>query len=360
MLSGRREGYAYSRWGSVTSTALESAISTLVGGGRTMVTASGMAANFAALQAAGLKSGATLLASREIYGNTYDIIKGHFSNCGAECVFADFGDLDGLEKVMKILRPQVVFFEVLTNPALTVLDAPRIISLSHSLGAKVVVDNTFATPYLCRPFMEGADYEVHSLTKYINGHGDVLGGSVTCAEKDFNALESIICTQGNVLSPDCARLIQRGLATFPLRMEKHCENALAIARYLVARPEISRVRYPGLETDPHHAAAAQLFAPRRYGGMLCFDLKEETKDAAFAFMDSLSLITPSGSLGDVKSLIIHPSSTTHKSLSPEEKLKLGIRSSTLRLSAGIENKEDIIRDLEKGFEKLACRGGESR
>jgi cystathionine beta-lyase/cystathionine gamma-synthase len=183
---------------------------------------------------------------------------------------------------------------------------------------------------------------------------------VTCAEKDFNALESIICTQGNVLSPDSARLIQRGLATFPLRMEKHCENALAIAQYLAARPEISRVRYPGLETDPHHAAAARLFAPRRYGGMLCFDLKEETKDAAFAFMDSLSLITPSGSLGDVKSLIIHPSSTTHKSLSPEEKLALGIRSSTLRLSAGIENKEDIIRDLEKGFEKLARRGEGSR
>lgn len=357
MLSGRREGYAYSRWGSVTATALESAISTLVGGGRTMVAASGMAANFAALQAAGIRNGTTLLASREIYGNTYDIIKGHFSDSGARCEFADFGDLGGLERTMRALRPQAVFFEVLTNPSLTVLDAPKIIALSHSLGARVVVDNTFATPYLYRPFADGADYEVHSLTKYLNGHGDVLGGSVTCADKDFAALESIICTQGNVLSPDSARLIQRGLATFPLRMERHCENAMAIARYLSAQPEVGRVRYPGLEADPHHAAAARLFAPNRFGGMLCFDLREETKDAAFFFMDSLSLITPSGSLGDVKSLVIHPSSTTHKSLGPEEKKKLGIGPATLRLSAGIETKEDIIRDLDQAFERLSRRGG---
>jgi cystathionine gamma-synthase/methionine-gamma-lyase len=349
MLEGERDGYAYSRWGSVTNSALESAISTLVGGGVTIAASSGMAANFAAFQAAGLRRGATLLASREIYGNSYDIIKNHFEKNGARCVFADFKDLSALELTMERERPDVVFFEVLSNPTLSVIDSPKIIAAAHKVGAKVVVDNTFATPYLYRPLLDGTDYETHSLTKYLNGHGDALGGSITCAPSDFRNLETIVCTQGAVLSPDAAKMIARGMKTFVLRMRQHCANAKALADYLSGRKEVERIVFPGLQSHPGHETAIRLFRPGEYGGMLCFDLKGAGKTECFRFIDELRLVTPAGSLGDVKSLIVHPSSTTHHSLSVEEKRQAGISESMVRVSAGIEEPEDLIEDFDRAL-----------
>jgi len=353
MLEGKRGGNAYSRWGTVTNAALESALSTLIGGGTTITTSSGMAANFAALQAAGLRCGRTALVSREIYGNTYDILKNHFERGGARCLFADFKDQAALEDTMAAERPDVVFFEVLANPTLSVIDAPRVIAAAHAVGAKVVVDNTFATPYLYRAFVEGADFETHSLTKYLNGHGDALGGSITCGAEEFGNLENIVCTQGCVLSPDAARLIQRGLATFALRMRQHCACAAALAVFLAGAREIENVRFPGLPSHHTHGVAKKLFRPGEYGGMLCFDLKGAGKDEAFRFIDALRLITPAGSLGDVKSLIVHPSSTTHHSLGVEEKRRIGISDSTLRLSAGIEDPEDLLEDLKAALKAIA-------
>jgi cystathionine gamma-synthase len=355
MLKGEREGYAYSRWGTVTNSALESALSTLLGGGATITTSSGMAANFAALQAAGLGKGKTLLVSREIYGNTYDIIKNHFERNGARCLFADFKDGAALETLIDKERPDVVFFEVLANPTLSVIDAPRVIAAAHAAGARVVVDNTFATPYLYRPFLDGADFEAHSLTKYINGHGDALGGSITCRPGEFRNLESVVCTQGSVLSPDAARMIQRGLSTFALRLRQHCSNAEALALFLAGRPEIENVRFPGLESHPTHAVAKKLFEGRGYGGMLCFDLRGRGKEDAFRFVDALRLVTPAGSLGDVKSLIVHPSSTTHHGLSAEEKLAIGITDSTLRLSVGIEDVGDLLEDIEEALKTIGSK-----
>jgi len=353
MLEGKRGGNAYSRWGTVTNAALESALSTLIGGGTTITTSSGMAANFAALQAAGLRGGRTALVSREIYGNSYDVLKNHFERGGARCVFADFKDEAALKALIAAERPDVVFFEVLANPTLSVIDAPSVIAAAHAAGAKVVVDNTFATPYLYRPFLDGADFETHSLTKYLNGHGDALGGSITCGPAEFGNLENIVCTQGSVLSPDAARLIQRGLATFALRMRRHCSNAKTLAAFLAGSAEIENVRFPGLPSHSTHGVAKKLFRPGEYGGMLCFDLKGRGKDEAFRFIDALRLITPAGSLGDVISLIVHPSSTTHHSLNAEEKLKIGISDSTLRLSAGIEDQEDLLEDLQRALKAMA-------
>lgn len=352
MLAGQREGYAYSRWGTVTNSALECALSTLLGGGVTITTSSGMAANFAALQAAGLRGGATALVSREIYGNTYDILKNHYERGGARCVFADFKDRAGLERLIQEEKPNVVFFEVLANPTLSVIDAPFVIAAAHGVGAKVVVDNTFATPYLYHPFLDGADFETHSLTKYLNGHGDALGGSITCGQEEFGNLESIVCTQGSVLSPDAARLIQRGLATFALRMRQHCSNAKTLATFLSGMAAVENVRFPGLRSHPTHSVAKRLFKPCEYGGMLCFDLMDKGKEDAFRFIDALRLITPAGSLGDVKSLIVHPSSTTHHSLSVEEKRSIGISESTLRLSVGIEDPEDLLEDLKRALKAI--------
>ena len=351
MLAGKREGYAYSRWGTITNTALESALSTLIGG-MTITTSSGMAANFAALQAVGLRNGKTILVSREIYGNTYDILKNHYESGGARCVFADFKDGAGLKELIAVEKPDVVFFEVLANPTLSVIDAPLVIEAAHAAGAKVVVDNTFATPYLYKPFIDGADFETHSLTKYINGHGDALGGSITCKPEDFRNLENIVCTQGSVLSPDAARLIQRGLATFALRMRQHCSNAKTLAAFLAGTPAVENVRFPGLRSHPTHSVARRLFKPCEYGGMLCFDLMDKGKEDAFRFIDALKLVTPAGSLGDVKSLIVHPSSTTHHSLSAEEKSRIGISDSTLRLSVGVEDPEDLLEDLKRALKAI--------
>lgn len=352
MLEGKREGYAYSRWGTVTNAALERALSTLIGGGTTITTSSGMSANFAALQAAGLRSGKTLVASREIYGNTYDIVRNHFEKNGVRCVFLDLKEGQSAGEAIRRERPDVVFFEVLANPTLSVLDAPAIIAAAHEVGAKVVVDNTFATPYLYRAFMDGVDYETHSLTKYINGHGDALGGSITCRPEEFGNLESIVCTQGCVLSPDAAGLILRGLKTFAVRMRQHCANARAIAAFLQERPEVEKLRFPGLASHPGHGVASRLFKAGEYGGMLCFDLRGCGKAESFAFIDSLRLVTPAGSLGDVTSLIVHPSSTTHHSLSREEKLRIGITDSTLRLSVGIEDPEDLLADIGRALSEL--------
>jgi len=351
-LKGERDGYAYSRWGTFTNSALEEAISSLVGGGSTITTASGMAANFAALQAAGLRSGKTLLASKEIYGNSYDIVRDYFERNGSRCVFTDFKDIEALEQTMEREQPEVVFFEVLANPTLSVIDAPRVIALTHAAGAKVVIDNTFATPYLYRPFLDGADYETHSLTKYINGHGDALGGSITCGQENFRDLESLVCTQGCVLSPDNAQMIARGMKTFALRMRQHCANASALASFLVGRAEITKVRYPGLGSHPTNSIAKRLFTSGEFGGMLCFDLAFGGKAKSFALIDALRLMTPAGSLGDVKSLIVHPSSTTHHGLSAEEKERIGIGESTLRVSVGIEDPRDLIRDFERALNEI--------
>lgn len=351
-LNGEREGYAYSRWGTFTNSALEEAISSLIGGGSTITTASGMAANFSALQAAGLHSGKTLLASRDIYGNSYDVIRDYFERNGALCLFADFKDAGALENTIERERPDVVFFEVLANPTLSVIDAPRVIALAHAAGAKVVIDNTFATPYLYRPFLDGADYETHSLTKYINGHGDALGGSITCSQEDFRDLQSLVCTQGCVLSPDNAQMIARGMKTFALRMRQHCANASALASFLAGRAEIANVKYPGLSSHPTNAIARKLFRSGEFGGMLCFDLAAGSKAKSFALIDALRLVTPAGSLGDVKSLIVHPSSTTHHGLSAEEKERIGIGESTLRVSVGIEDPGDLIRDFERALDGI--------
>lgn len=352
LLEGQRPGYAYVRWGSPTNAALEIALSTLVGGGRTLAMASGMAADYLALHAAGTGSGKTLLLSREIYGNTYDIVKNAYEEFGVRCIFADFNDLAGLQVKMRSEKPAVVFFEVLTNPMLSVIDAPQVIAMAHAVGAKVVVDNTFATPYLYRPFLDGADFVTHSLTKYINGHGDVMGGSITCREEEFERLEYLACTQGALLSPDCARQVMRGMKTFALRMRQQCENAKALASFLAEQPAVCNLRFPGLPSHPAHQTAKRLFRNDQFGGMVCFDLAGGDKEKCFRFIDALKIAIPAGSLGDVFTLVVHPSSTTHHSLSQEEKQTVGISDATIRVSVGIEDSSDLLNDFSLALDRV--------
>jgi cystathionine beta-lyase/cystathionine gamma-synthase len=308
---------------------LERAISTLERAEVTHVCSSGMAASHLALLTAGAGRDELILCSSDVYGSVYTMVENIFPHLGARSILMDFTDLNRLEHVIKREGPRIVYFEVVTNPLTKVIDAPSVIEIAHRYGATVIVDNTFTTPYLLKPFELGADFVSHSVTKFLSGHGDVLAGSVSCHRKDFDKLHDMLIQVGCTLGPNEAWLALRGLKTFPLRMERHCANALEIARFLENHPLIERVRYPGL---PSHC----------------------DKDVAFRFLDSLKIVLPATTLGDVYSLIVNPARSTHHWLSEEDLAAIGIGIGTFRMSVGIENVEDLKEDLDqalKAFQK---------
>jgi len=354
----RKPGYVYSRDGTPTNNTLERALSTLEGAEVTHVCASGMAASHLALLAAGAGRDELILCSSDVYGSVYTMVEKIFPHLGARSILMGFLDLDRLEDVVKRERPRVVYFEVMTNPLTRIVDAPAIIELAHRYGTRVIVDNTFTTPYLLRPFEIGADFVVHSVTKFLAGHGDVLAGSVSCYRQDFYRLHDLFIQVGCTLGPNEAWLALRGLKTFALRMERHCANALEIARFLESHPLVERVRYPGLPSHPQHDTARRIFRPSRYGAMLSFDIAGCDKDTAFRFLDALRIVLPATTLGDVSSLIVNPARTTHHWLSEEELAGLGIGIGTFRMSVGIESVEDLKGDLDQALR--ACQSTVAR
>ncbi len=349
----RKPGYVYARSGSPTHTALERALATLERGEVCMSTASGMAASHLALLTAGAGKEGLILCSTDVYGSVYTMVDNVFPHLGAPSILMDFTDLDRLEQAILRERPQVVYFEVVTNPMTKVIDAPAVIELAHRVGATVVVDNTFTTPFLLRPFELGADLVTHSVSKFLSGHGDVLAGAVLCRRKDFDCLHDMLIQVGCTLGPNEAWLALRGLKTFLLRMERHCANALAVARFLESHPLIARVRYPGLPSHPHHAVAARIFPDGRYGAMLNFDIADCDQAQAFRFLDALRLVLPATTLGDIYSLIVNPARTTHHWLGEDQLAAIGISAGTFRMSVGIEHAEDIMEDLDQALR--ACR-----
>lgn len=349
----RKPGYVYSRLGSPTNTALERALSTLEGAEVTHVCSSGMAASHLALLAAGAGRDELILCSSDVYGTVYTMVEDTFPHLGARSVFMSFTNLNRLEEVIERERPRVVYFEVVTNPMTKVIDAPAVIEIAHRYGAAVIVDNTFTTPYLIKPFEIGADFVCHSVTKFLSGHGDVLAGSVSCYGKDFDKLHDMMIQVGCTLGPNEAWLALRGLKTFSLRMERHCANALEMAQFLENYPLTWRVRYPGLPSHPQHEIARRIFRDGRYGAMLSFDIANCDKDKAFRFLDSLKIVLPATSLGDVYSLIVNPARTTHHQLSEETLAAMGIGTGTFRMSVGLENMEDLKEDLDQALK--ACQ-----
>jgi cystathionine beta-lyase/cystathionine gamma-synthase len=349
----RKPGYVYSRSGSPTNTTLERAISTLERAEVTHVCSSGMAASHLALLTAGAGRDELILCSSDVYGSVYTMVENIFPHLGARSILMDFTDLNRLEDVIKRERPRTIYFEVVTNPLTKVIDAPAVIEIAHRYGATVIVDNTFTTPYLLRPFELGADFVSHSVSKFLSGHGDVLAGSVSCHRKDFDKLHDMMIQVGCTLGPNEAWLALRGLKTFPLRMERHCANALEIAKFLESHPLIERVRYPGLPSHPQHETARRIFHDGRYGAMLSFDVANCDKDVAFRFLDSLKIVLPATTLGDVYSLIVNPARSTHHWLSEEALAAIGISIGTFRMSVGIENVEDLKDDLDQALK--ACQ-----
>jgi cystathionine gamma-synthase/methionine-gamma-lyase len=348
----RKPGYVYSRSGSPTHTTLERALSTLEAAEVTQVCSSGMAASHLALLTAGAGKDELILCSSDVYGSVYTMVGNIFPHLGGRSILMDFTDLDRVEEVIKRERPRVVYFEIMTNPMTKVIDAPAVVELAHRHGAAVIVDNTFTTPYLVKPFEMGADLVTHSVSKFLSGHGDVLAGSVSCYRKDFDKLHDMLIQVGCTLGPNEAWLALRGLKTFPLRVERQFANALEVAAFLENHPLIDRVRYAGLPSHPQHQTARRIFR-NGYGAMLNFDVAACDRDKAFCFLDSMRLVLPATTLGDIYSLIVNPARTTHHWLAEEEQAAIGIRPGTFRMSVGIENVEDIKEDLDQALK--ACQ-----
>jgi cystathionine beta-lyase/cystathionine gamma-synthase len=354
VFGGERAGYVYPRFGSPTVAAFERALALLEGAAApgkhgAVAFASGMAAVHAALLGAGVRAGSSVVAAADVYGATYALLEGLMSALEVRTRFVDITDLDEVAQAILAERPTALLCEIISNPLMKVADVPALAALARESGAALIVDNTFASPYLLQPLAHGADYVVHSATKYLGGHGDVMAGVVVCSEERARDLRERQKLLGANLGPQEAWLALRGLKTLPLRMRQHCANALTVAQWLEAQPSIARVHYPGLPSHPQHAVARRLLGERGFGGMLSFDLRDAGQAEVFAFMEALELVLPATTLGDVYSLTLYPAHSSHRQLSPQVRAALGIGEGLVRLSVGIEQAEDIVADLAQAL-----------
>lgn len=352
IFGGTQEGYVYARYGSPTVTAFETAVADLEGAEAAYGFASGMAALHVALLAAGVSAGKTVAAALDVYGATYNLVRRLFASLGAEARMVDVTDLAAVEAALSDRRPVVLLCETISNPLLKVADIPALADLAHRYGAQLLVDNTFASPYLFAPIAAGADYVIHSATKYLGGHGDVLAGVAASSASNRQKMFELNKIVGSVLGPFEAWLALRGLKTLPLRMKRQCENAARAAEMLSRHPRVAAVNYPGLPAHPQHELARRLFGEKGFGGMVSFEIAGAGKAEVFRFFEALEICLPATTLGDIYSLVLHPASSSHRGLTPEERAQVGISDGLVRLSTGIEAPEDILADLQQALEKL--------
>lgn len=377
------EGYFYTRLQNPTSDAVAAKICALEGGVAAMLTSSGQSANFYAVFNI-CEAGDHFIASSSIYGGTYNLFGVTMKKMGIECTFVD--QTLPLEELEKYIKPNTkcIFGETITNPTVSVLDFEKFSRLAHSHGLPLIVDNTFATPVNCRPFEHGADIVTHSTTKYMDGHAVTVGGCIVDSGNfDFAAnaekfpglttpdesYHGIVYTErfgkaayitkatsqlmrdfGAVQSPQNAFYLNLGLETLHLRMKKHCENALAVAKYLEANDKVAWVHYPDLESDKYHALAER-YLKNGSCGVLSFGLKGG-RDNAIKFMDSLKFVSIATHVADSKTCLLHPASHTHRQLTEQQLEEAGVAPDLIRLSVGIESAEDIIADIEQALGEI--------
>jgi cystathionine beta-lyase/cystathionine gamma-synthase len=347
-LSGNESetAFVYGRQGNPNTYALESVIAQAEGGVGAIAYSSGMAAIHAALLAAGLTTGSKILAAKDLYGSTISLLRQVFVPLGVEVVMHDLYGPE-VADIIRAEQPDVVYVETLSNPLVKVIDLDAVSAVAKEIGAVSIVDSTFTTPYLVRPIEHGFDLVVHSATKYLWGHGDSTAGVVISAKRALlDQLRNFAIILGAMLSPYEVHLIKRGVQTLSLRMERHCSNALKVAQYLQDHKAVERVHYPGLENHPQYTLANTLMGAGRAGGLLSFELREQSRVAAFRFMDRLRLCLPATTLGDAWSLVSYPSISSHRNLPEAERRSMGITDGCIRLSVGIECVGDIIGDLE--------------
>jgi cystathionine beta-lyase/cystathionine gamma-synthase len=348
-LSSGEQAFVYARQGNPNAQTLEEVMAQAERGIGAVVFGSGMAAIHAALLTAGLTPGTKILAAQDLYGPTIGMLRSVFVPIGVQVVLRDLCSPDVAE-IIRAEQPDVIYIETLSNPLAKVMDLDLIGTAAHEVGAASIVDSTFTTPYLVRPIEHGFDLVVHSATKYLGGHGDTTAGVVISARNTLTEqLQTYATMLGAMLSAFDSYLTTRGLKTLALRMERQCNNALEVARFLQEHTAVERVHYPGLPNHPQHELATRLFRNQRYGGLLAFELKEQTREAAYRFMDKLQLCLPATTLGDVYSEVSYPPMSSHRNLTASERQKFGITDGCIRLSAGIEDVNDIIHDLDRAL-----------
>ena len=339
-------GYCYARYDNPTNAALEELMCALEGGHGSLACASGMAAVHLALLTALADRRKSIVAADALYGATIRVLLSVMEPAGCAIRFTDACDVDGLRAAVAEAKPGAILVETISNPLLRVAPIDTLAQIAREAGAALVVDNTFGTPLVVRPMDLGANLTVHSATKYLAGHGDVLGGVAISDQEHYETLRSLSRAIGPVLGPFESYLTMRGIKTFPLRMERQCANACQVASWLSAHPRVERVHFPG---DPHHrdaAAIRRLFPFGLYGGMVSFEIRGAARAEIFRFLEALRMIVPATSLGDVHSMILYPVMSSHREISSKHRERMGIRDNLVRLSVGIEAVEDIIADLE--------------
>ncbi len=346
---GQQPGYVYSRMANPTVKALEDAIAAIDGMEDGVAYGSGMAA-IHGIVAALATGGSRIVASRDIYGATYAILRSHFAGLGIETIFADATDPAGFASVIDEVRPALVIAEAVSNPLIRVADVRVIAEASHRAGAVFVLDNTFATPVVIRGGDLGADVIVYSGTKHLGGHGDTTSGVVATTANLAERLRDTRKFVGGVASPFDAWLVLRGMRTLDLRVRRQCENAAALAAELCRNPRVERVHYPGLDSP----LPVGQFRDNLRGTMLAFELRGGTQESAFRLQDALTMILPATTLGDVHTMVLHPATTSHRTITPEEREVIGIHDSLIRVSLGIEYIDDIVGDLTQAIAQASA------
>ncbi len=345
---GIHKGFEYSRTGNPTRKVLENNLAALENGKYGLCFGSGIAAIDALMKT--LEPGDEVISTNDLYGGSYRLFTKIYEKFGIKFTFISMRDLQTLEKAISE-KTKMIWAETPTNPMMNIIDIKALSEVAKEKGITLVVDNTFATPYLQRPLDLGADVVMHSLTKYIGGHSDVVMGALIC--KDDKLAEKLYFIQnssGAICGPMDSFLVLRGIKTLHLRVQRHCENGARIAKYLKEHPKVEAVYWPGFEDHPnHHIAKSQM---KDFGGMLSFSLKGNHKEDAFKLMSSFEVFTLAESLGGVESLVCHPVTMTHAAIPKEERESAGVVDSLIRLSVGVEDIEDLIEDLENALSKL--------
>ncbi|MEW6455234.1 MAG: cystathionine gamma-synthase [Acidobacteriota bacterium] len=346
---GIHKGYEYSRTKNPTRTALERNLAALEDAKYGLAFSSGMAAINTVMNL--LKSGDHVVSVNDLYGGTYRLFSKLYSNYGIEFDFVDATILDEVENTIK-KNTKIIWLESPTNPLLKLCDIESISRISKKYNIFVVMDNTFATPYLQRPLDLGADISLYSTTKYLGGHSDIIGGAIVTNRDDlFERLSFFQNAVGAIPSPFDSWLVLRGIKTLSLRMEKHSGNGMIIAQYLESHPSVEKVNYPGLPSHPQFNLAKKQM--KDFGGIISFELKHGGMDEAKKFVSSTKIFSLAESLGGVESLIEHPASMTHASIPEKERVKSGLSNKLIRISVGIEHSEDLIEDLDLAFKKIS-------
>lgn len=343
------EGYAYARYDNPTNHALEELLTSLESGAGSLACATGMAALQIAMTTALMDRRKKVLSANALYGATISLLAKVMEPFGVETCWVDITDLDSIKAAIETEKPGCILLETISNPILRVGPLDEIAALCRAHNIALVVDNTFATPLLIRPLEHGANLVVHSLTKYLSGHGDVMGGAVISDEAHLPALRQLSRTYGPTLGPFESYLAMRGIKTFPLRMERQCANAVEVAQFLRTHPRVEKIYFLDDPAHPDAAAIARLFPAGMFGAMISFEIRDAATSDIFAYMNRLRLVVKATSLGDVHTMTLYPKMASHRDLSPKQRERMGIRDSLVRLSVGIEAAADICADLDQAL-----------